>query len=220
MKRRTVLATLGTATVATAGCLDRSGNGSTPTDTDGPGDSRGTATPTGATDTPTDGTGWPDGRFADEPCPAFAETDRTVCYHTLDYGSLYVEPSQAVFAPGADERDGSGDGGGIETIEFVLHNETGDRFGLNPHAWAIHRQTADGWTRVAPEEYVEPWLTLEAGETYTWVLSEHDTAVMAENEQAITTELAAGVHAFAITGQRESESGGSVECIALFSVER
>ena len=226
MQRRTVLAALGTSAVAVAGCLDQSGTGSTPTDGDGPGDSDGTETPTETTGTATDDPGWPDGRFADEPCPAFTETDRTVCYHTLDYGSIYVEPSQAVFAPGAGDgtastpaTDGERDGG-VATVEFVLHNETGDPFGLNPYAWGIERRTADGWEHVAPEEYVEPWTTVADGETYTWVLSEHDTAAMAENKQAITAELDAGVHAFAITGNRERESGGSVECIALFEVRR
>jgi hypothetical protein len=217
MKRRTVLVALGATAAATTGCTARSEPGSAPADdSPGPGetDEPATADPTDANGTETPDTGWPDGRFADEPCPSFSESDRTICYHTLDYGSLWVAPSRAVFEPTPGD-------GSVETIEFTLHNETSDPFGLNPHAWAMKRRTDDGWAHVAPEAYPEPWLTVEDGETYTWRLGvEEQGSAMAKNLQAITVDLESGVHAFAITGQDESDGGDAIECVALFEVDR
>jgi len=219
MKRRTVLAALGATTAATAGCLDRSETGSTPTDTDGPGTGGGTETPPGTANdeirTPTT----PSGRFDGADCPAFSDSvDRTVCYHTLETGSaeVWIEPDREVFEPTTGDDT-------VETITFTLCNESGEPFGLNPYAWAIKRRTAEGWEHVAPEEWVEPWTAVEDGGTYTWRLSvETHPSPDRDDHQTLVEDLGSGVYAFAITGSLGGETSGStwVECIALFSVQR
>jgi hypothetical protein len=218
MKRRTILTALGTATVATAGCLDRSGDGSTPTDTDGPGTDR-TETPTGtATDerrTPTA----PSGRFDGTDCPGFSDSvDRTVCFHTLGGGSaeVWVEPDQELFEPTTGDDT-------VETITFTLHNESGESFGLNPYAWGMKRRTDGGWEHVAPEEWIDPWTTVADGGTYTWRLSvETHPSPDRDDHQTLVEDLESGVYAFAITGSLGGETGGAtwVECVALFEVAR
>lgn len=230
MRRRTVLAALSTTALATAGCLDRSEDGSTPTDSSGPGGTDETDTPTGTDDggptTPTT----PTGRFEGEPCPGFSGgVDRTVCYHALggESTAVWLEPDRELFEPTTGDGEASADAGGdaagdgVETITFTLHNESGGSFGLNPHAWRIERRTADGWEHVAPAEHVEPWLTLSDGETYTWRLSvETHPSGNWEHFTTLVENLDAGVYAFAITGHRGREGGESVECVALFEVER
>ena len=218
MNRRTVLATISTATVATAGCLsdagDRSNDATTSADgneTDGPGNDS----------TTTDGTPGsnPDDPFADADCPSFADsTDRTVCWHTTDPDSepIYLDASTAVFEPTTGDNS-------VETMAFVLHNESGAPFGLNPHAWAIKRRTDSGWEHVAPDEYVEPWYTVESGQRYTWQLSvEQRTQAMAERTMTVTQDLQDGTYAFQITGLAgEQENDPTrVECLALFEVSR
>ncbi|SDF06977.1 hypothetical protein [Halorientalis regularis] len=221
MKRRTVLTALGTATVATAGCLDRSGDGSTPTDTDGPGRTDRTGTPPG---TATDERRTPtvlSGRFDGTDCPGFSDSvDRTVCYHAIqdDAAEVWVEPDSEVFAPTTGDNT-------VETITFTLCNESDEPFGLNPYAWAIKRRTGDGWEHVAPEEYVEPWRTVEDGGTYTWRLSvETHPSPARDDHLTLVEDLESGVYAFAITGSLggSGKTDGStwVECVALFSVER
>ncbi|SEN06954.1 hypothetical protein SAMN05216388_1001291 [Halorientalis persicus] len=218
MKRRTMLTALGTATVATAGCLDRSGDGSTPTDTDGPGSTDRTETPAGTADesrTPTA----PSGRFDGADCPAFSDSvDRTVCFHALGNGSaeVWIEPDRELFEPTTDDDT-------VETITFTLCNESGESFGLNPYAWAIKRRTADGWEHVAPEEHVEPWTTVDDGGTYTWRLSvETHPSPDRDDHMTLVEALESGVYAFAIAGSLGGETSGTtwVECVALFEVDR
>jgi len=216
MRRRALLATLGTATALTAGCLNRS-NGGDPDETttdDTPSGDPTTRTDRTTTGTPAD----PDSRFAGVECPSFEDTDRTVCFHTPGNGSskVSVEPSTQVFAPATGD-------GTVETVTFVLHNRSGGTFGLNPHAWSLYRRTDDGWAFVAPDVYVEPWHTIEAGGTYTWHLSAQEhSAPMSEDATAIVRDLAEGTYAFQITGAGGDgpESGTSYECIALFDVRR
>jgi len=220
MKRRTVLATLGTATVATAGCLSDAGDRQTETDepspdgteTDEPGTDGSNGTPT-----PGDGTGTPLGDpFSDMTCPSFTEnTDRTGCWPTADAADnpIYMDASTAVFEPST----------GDDSVEFVLHNESDESFGLNPHAWAIKRRTENGWEHVAPEEWVEPWYTVESGQTYTWRLSMTErTQAMAERTMAVTEDLDDGTYAFQITGIADegSEDSRRVEIVAVFEVQR
>lgn len=222
MKRRTVLTTIGTATVATAGCLsdagdrqtDENGTSTDGTQTDDPGGN-------GTDQSPTDGTpgAKPSDPFVDAACPSFSENvDRTVCWHTADTDAepIYLDASTAVFEPSTGD-------GSVETMEFVLHNDSGNSFGLNPHAWAIKRQTDSGWEHVAPEEWVEPWYTVESGQTYTWRLSlQQHTQAMAERTMAVTQDLQDGTYAFQITGiaGEQSNEPTQVECIALFEVAR
>lgn len=222
MNRRTVLTMLGTATVATAGCLsqpgDRSdgGNETNPDDTqtDNSGE---TGTNGTATDDETPGSK-PYDPTTDIECQSFVNADRTVCWPTADTDAetIYLDASTVIFEPSTGD-------GSVETMEFVLHNNSEQSFGLNPHAWAIKRQTTDGWEHVAPEEYIEPLYTVESGQTYTWRLSvEEHTQAMAERTMAVTQDLDDGTYAFQITGQAGGETSerSRVECIALFEVNR
>ena len=218
MNRRALLATLGTATVATAGCLGDGGD--RPNDDDEPSpDETDTDTPGGDGTRTDDGDPRPETPFADAECPSFSEgVDRTVCWPTdeTDAESVYLDASSVAFEPSPGD-------GSVESIEFVLHNESGEPFGLNPHAWAIKRQTDSGWEHVAPEEWIEPWYTVESGQRYTWRLSvEQRTQAMAERTMAITEDLTDGTYAFQITGiaGESGEDSRNVECIALFEVQR
>lgn len=222
MKRRTVLATIGATTVATAGCLSDAGdrpNDGTETNTDGTEtDDPGTDEPNGTATPGEDTRPTPDDAFADIECPSFSESaDRTVCWHTADLEAepIYLDTDPAVFeqTPGDDT---------VESVEFTLYNDSDDAFGLNPHAWAIKRQTDSGWEHVAPEEWVQPWYTVESGETYTWRLSMTErTQAMAERTMAITEDLDDGTYAFQITGIVDERSANPthVECLALFVIQ-
>ncbi|MFB6178994.1 MAG: hypothetical protein ABEI77_04640, partial [Halorientalis sp.] len=157
--------------------------------------------------------------FEDAPCPSFDENaDRTVCWHTADTDAepIYLDASTVVFEPSTDDNS-------VETMEFVLHNNSDGTFGLNPYDWQIQRQTDDGWEHVAPDARVEPWLNLEAGLTYTWNLSvERHPTPHQERTQAIMEDLDDGTYAVQITGltDQESDDPTHVECIALFEVDR
>jgi hypothetical protein len=212
LRRRALLASLGSAVVS-AGCLgapgapqNGDGGGTGPSDTP-------TATPGGPTGTATQTR--PPGRFADEPCPSFTETDRTVCWHTRADSDVFLEPSAAVFRPVAND-------GTVETITFTLHNDSDGTFELNPYAWAVKRKDDGEWRHVAPDAYVEPLIPVLPGETFEWVLSRqpHPTP---ETDRRLypTAEVGAGRHAFAVDGLLGEESAADqerVECVALFDV--
>jgi hypothetical protein len=166
---------------------------------------------------PTDESDGSESRFEEIPCPSFADVDRTVCSHTIAGGSpeIYIEPSTELFEPTPDDTVG--------TVEFILHNQSGDSFGLNPHAWELHERTDTGWSFLAPEEYVEPWYNVPNGGTYTWHLSmEPHSSPTSEDAIAIVQDLPTGIYAFQATGivQSESDTGTNVECIALFEIRR
>jgi hypothetical protein len=218
MKRRALLATLGTATALTAGCLNRQ-SGGTPTE-EPPRDGSLTDSPTtdDGTETPDD-PATPEAPLADVECPSFADgVDRTVCWPNgdTDGETLYVDASSVVFEPDTGDDE-------VETIEFVLHNASEESFGLNPYAWSLRRKTADGWSFVAPGAHVEPWHTVESGGTYAWQLSvEKHPSPSDENAMVLVQDLADGVYAFQVTGAfGDGPSGGTqVECVALFEVRR
>ena len=215
LQRRTVLAALGT-TLASAGCLadeTRTGDG----------------TPTEAADTPagspseTSTGGTPDGSdtqvpsdwFDDIECPSITDTDRTVCWQTRSDSGVSLRPSAATFRPVSNN-------GEIETITFTLSNGSDERFSFNPYEWAVYRQEGDGWTRVAPDEYVEPWEHVPPGGQYQWVLSRqtHPTPG-GENTLYPTVAVETGIYAFTVHGLRgEGNSEESVEYVALLGVER
>lgn len=216
MDRRRLLATVGTAVVATAGCLTDPPADTDTTDstqsTDEPADGPATTSPDGTAEMSPD-----DDRFADVPCPSFSKADRTNCWHTVDpaSASVYLEPDSELLAETNDDV--------VETLSFVLHNETGGDFGLNPHAWSIYRRTDGEWTRVAPDEYIEPWYTLADGETYTWRVSlEPHPSPNADDELDVVQPLEDGTYAFHVSGHVESgpDEGTAIECIALFAVQR
>ncbi|MHB9285429.1 hypothetical protein ACKVMT_00130 [Halobacteriales archaeon Cl-PHB] len=210
MRRRSVLAAIGTA-LATTGCL---GAGSPADGTNEPTDTP-TGTPTQQrTPTQTPDDGLPDS-IANTDCPAFGEADRTVCSHTRpDDATVYLTVSSPVF------RFSQGDDT-VETVPFTLHDE-GDRpFGFNPYAWAVKRQTADGWRHVAPEAYPEPWTTIGPGETYEWELSTetHPSPNLEHTHYPIVPDLESGLHAFVVSGiLGEGEEAVTVEANALFEV--
>jgi hypothetical protein len=238
MQRRTVLATVGSALLATAGCVSNSnGDDQEPADGNDPEDDRSSDDPSDDTtpeqtpidDTPPDGTPGSDPDEGDGAgasfgeCPSFADgVDQTVCSHTGSNTGVYPAVSQEVFTPTTGDNS-------VETLEITLHNVSGSRFGLNPHDWAIKRQTADGWTHVAPEEYVEPWYTLEPDETYTWRLSvETHPTPQGDQTMAIMEDLDSGTYAFRVTGildespadAKDSDEKTTIECVALFNVNR
>lgn len=220
MKRRAVLASLGTLSVALAGCTDSTGTPGSGTDTTttDPGPGTGTVTDT-ATPTPTPDGGTVDSRFAGEPCPGLGtNADSTVCWHTADPATArqYLEPEVELFEPSTGD-------GSVETVTFVLHNQSGGGIGFNPYAWSVHRQTDDGWEYVAPEMFPEPWFQLEDGQTYTWVFSveEHPTP-QADRTRYPMVDLEDGTYAFEITIAAEEgpNTGERVSCLALFEVQR
>jgi hypothetical protein len=196
MQRRQFIATVGATMTVSAGCVRSPGSGiATPTDESGAGESR----------------------FEEIPCPSFADVDRTVCYHTIGGRSqgIYVEPSTELFEPAPDDT--------AETLDFVLYNQSENSFGLNPHAWELHKRTDDGWSFLAPEVYIEPWYNVSSGGTYTWHLRmEPHSSSMSEDAIAIVQDLPTGTYAFQTTGiiQSEPDTGTNVECIALFEIRR
>lgn len=218
--RRDVLVALG-AGLATAGCIDGASPGGPSTDdpggngtTDSPTD---TASPTD-TERPTD-TPDEEDRFADEPCPSFTETDRTVCAHTRPADApVWLDASAQVFEPvsGNDA---------VETIAFRLHNESGEVFTLNPYAWAVKRRVDGEWRHVAPDAHVEPLVEVPDGERYTWILSrETHPTPNAERTLYPVVDVEHGLHAFAVDGwtggANASESARTtVELVALFDVK-
>jgi hypothetical protein len=200
MHRRIVLLAIGSAVAGTAGCLASPPTGGTPTDTPGDGG-------------PDDGD-----PFADEPCPSFAESaDRTVCAHTLDpeTADVYLTVSEQVFAPTTGDDS-------VETLRFVLHNDSETRFGMNPYAWGIERRTEDGWSHVAPDAHIEPWTYVEPGETRDWLLSvEPHPTPAGDRTVTIAEDLSSGTYAFNVSGALDEDEGRtSVECVALFEVRR
>lgn len=217
MKRRTVLATLGSSALA-AGCLGRSGapgaDDGTDTDTTDPG-TDGTTGETPTDGTPTDGS-LPIEPVADVDCPAQEGADRTVCWPHEDGGdaNVWLSGSGVVLEPAAD--------GEVGTLTFTLHNVAGESFGLNPYDWRIDRQTASGWEHVAPDVHIEPWTHVESGGTYEWVLSQQQHAAPgSETTQTVVQDLDAGTHAFTVSGilgGDDETAGERVTCTALFVV--
>ncbi|WP_340098091.1 hypothetical protein [Salinibaculum salinum] len=208
--RRTVLASLGTAFVS-AGCLASADdqNGS-------PGETPETESPASMTEDPYADTPETRGRFADNPCPSFAETDRTICTHSREDNDIYLVSSSQLLRP-----DPSTDI--IETITFTLYNERDQPFSLNPHAWQIQAKQNGQWSPVAPDVHVEPMAEVPAGGSYEWVLSQRPYPTANGDRQVhATVDLEPGRHAFAIDGwfdsMGEETESESVECLALFDV--
>lgn len=198
--RRAVLAALGT-TVATAGCFGTEPSGPDPSPTD---------TPTESTPTRT-----PDGPYAAVPCPSFTETDQTVCWHTRTGADpLVLEPETTELRPVEGNNT-------VETLVFTLRNRSDRPFGLNPYEWQLQVRDGEGWRRVAPDEYIEPWYTVQPGETYKWVLStqQHPTPA-GEDTVHVMEDLEDGTYAFAVHGflDEGTDDPVGVECVALFDV--
>jgi hypothetical protein len=233
MERRTLLATIGSSLLA-AGCVsgssedDGTTTDGTPTDgtpTDGtPTDGTPTATPGDGTRNEGDSVG---ASFEDIECPSFTESDRTICTHSESDtdADVALRVPEAVFTPTTDDDS-------VETMEITLQNGSDTWFGLNPYEWRLKRQTDEGWTHVAPEEYIEPWWTLDAGETVTWELAVESHPTPEQDDViAITEDLDSGTYAFQMTGFLHEAPPGEtpaddedektlIECVALFKVSR
>lgn len=218
--RRTVLATLGTA-LAAGGCLDGLTGGPAADDTPSPG---GTDTPPSGTEMPPGGSDTPPGTPTpgrlDVDCPSFAGTDGTVCADA-------VPPEMGIIPEASSRRFKPVSGNdAVETITFTLHNETGNPFTLNPHAWSLHRLEQGQWRHVAPDEHLDPLVELPRGAAYEWVLSrESHPTPNAERTLYPTVAVQNGVHAFAVdgwVGDAETPEADriTVEAIALFEVQR
>lgn len=204
MRRRRFIGGAGSAMLAAvAGCI--SGNDDEPS--------------TGSEDdgTPTDETPDGDDPFVDASCPSFSDSaDRTVCAHKDHDADVYPTLSEQVFAPTTGDDS-------VETLQIQLHNESDSNLGLNPHEWALKRQTDDGWEHVAPEEYIEPWYTVKSGEVYTWLVSvETHPSPSDDRTLSVVEDLDAGTYAFQVTGvlEGDADDGPRIECIGLFEVER
>lgn len=218
MKRRAVVASIG-ALIAGAGCVDSS------SPDDGTSEADGTPVDETPSDTPANRTDEGDSAgqsFENIDCPSFGDSvDRTVCSHTETDSDVYPTVSQEVFTPTTDDDS-------VETIDVVVHNESDESFGFNPYDWAIKRQTESGWEHVAPDEVVEPWYNLSAGDTHTWQLSvESPPEAQDGHMTGITEDLESGTYAFQMTGflndaDEESSPGNGthIECVGLFSVSR
>lgn len=205
MRRRRFIGAAGCALAAAAGCISGSDD-TTRTDSEGNGPDDSTPTGTPAEDP-----------LSDVGCPSFSDSaDQTVCAHTDHDADVYPTVSDQVFVPTTDDDS-------VELLKIQLHNEGDSVFGLNPHEWALKRQTGDGWEHVAPEEYIEPWYNLAPGEAYTWTLSvETHPSPNGDRHTSITENLDAGTYAFQVTGiaDPDSDNGTNIESVALFKLER
>jgi hypothetical protein len=226
MRRRTTLRALaGVGLAGLAGCLDDTGTGSGPTDTepserpttDGgdPGSRTGTGTDWG---TPRDGTpsecaedvGPPPNSTApgDYDCPSFRDASRTVCSHT----SSGDEPLRLV--PEADRFDNYPYSDDVQSLSITLHNDSDAEVGFNPYDWQLHVRDETDWRFLGPCAVPEPWITVAPGETFTWSLAETDHDTPDDVQQATMPMESAYPYAFTVTVlQGETE----VELSALFA---
>lgn len=206
MNRRTLLATIAAGTLAAgAGCAGRLGPGSadeTPSDTVVD-DDRPDHTP----DT-----------IDDVGCPSFVDgADRTNCYRRVDRSAAaaYLEPSTFEFQDHYEN-------GTVETIEFTLHNRGDVDFRYNPHDWAVYRFDDDAWSKVAPDERVQPLARLAPGETDTWSLSTEAHPSPSDDVRQVTADLRSGrTHAFRVVGDLgDGDDASRIECVAVFDYVR
>jgi hypothetical protein len=207
MKRRTVLATLGSAAASAAGCV-----GLAPTDhgSESTGDDART------------GVGSPavDGSQVAGPCPSVAaDPDRTVCWPPAERirSRVYLNASIPVFEPDPDDS-------AVETLEFVLHDQHSDRrVGVDPDDWRIDRRTGEGWDHVASGQSSDRWRTIEPGERYTWSLSlrPHPTP-RTDDTTYLTRALDDGTYAFGTVAHLGGRADDAlrIECVAVVEIRR
>jgi len=227
MKRRALLATLGSGLTIASGCLGLAADAG-----DAPGDTR------DANDTTTIGSG--DGATGDTTpggesggCPSFDDdADETVCFGSVDESTpVFLEPSSREFE--VEPADAKAD-----SVSFTLHNRSGGTVEFNPAGWHLWRETVDGWTDVAPDATYLPLRELEPGGSYTWTLSTvtHPTENNDDDRQhvAVDADLSPGRHAFQVTASyattvdhgspdetvtHEAERRTAVECVATFEYD-
>lgn len=220
MQRRTYVVSLGAVlTAASAGCLGSGGPAddsptTDPTDTPEPG----TRPADGVTPTPDGGVD-----LSEIPCPVVGNPDETVCSSRddLDDALVALRPDATLFEPSVDDD-------AVEVLSFELANQSDTSFGFNPYGWSLHRYEDDTWSRVGPDAYPEPWMTVEAGERYTYELSVEDRrattsdgAMSSHGPMRITQDLDSGTYALVVSVLLEGdEQSRRIQCAALFEVAR
>lgn len=210
MKRRTVLATLGSASLSTAGCI-----GLAPTD------GGSTSTASGDDDARTNvGTPAVDGSQVGGSCPSVAtDADRTVCWPpaTRIQSRVYLNASVPLFEPDADDPT-------TDTLEFVLHDQHPDQpVVVDPDGWRLHRRTSDGWDHVVSGEPSGRRRTIEPGQRYLWSLSlEPHPTPRADNVTYIAQALDDGTYAFGTVAHLGGRTDDAlrIECVAVVEVQR
>jgi len=107
----------------------------------------------------------------------------------------------------------------IETLDLTLSNASSHSFGFNPYDWRIDRHTGDGWTKVAPEEVVEPWRELSPESQYDYELTPQHHPSPANGPHQIAVNLTTSVYAVSVVGNWTQDGDTThVECIALVDV--
>lgn len=202
--RRALLAALGAAGSALAGCL-----GSTPREVE-------EDTDDGA---PTDGDGpglVASGEFAGD-CPRYVSTGRVICWDAVESGSApgFLEPSARTLTPDSE-------------ITFTLANRSGADLQTNFYNWQLHRRVDEEWFHVAPLSWPQPQMTVESGGSHTWTVS-LDQGVVASGqavERLRTTQdivlagVGGGQYAFRARGRfANDEYGTAMAFAATFDVD-
>lgn len=201
MKRRTFLATTGL--LATTGCLGRAasdGDESSLWDDTTTEDDTTTQNET----TTRDDTATPGDHEAS--CPSVHDdVDATVCSGG--------EPGRGVSFGQNTERLAAG-----EVLEVTLVNEDVESVGLNPHDWAVYRETDAGWEQVDPGPTIEPWVVLESGDRLHWRvgIGGVTTDTGEGGVYGGSKTLDPGTYAFAVTAD---VAGAKVSLVAPFTVE-
>jgi hypothetical protein len=137
-------------------------------------------------------------------CPSFDRSATAVCVGDTDAAASFSRSSAAVSS-----------GGELVT---TLTNESTDDVGLNPYAWTLYRRDGDGWTQVAPDAFVEPWRSLDAGESVSWHLQVGDAERTTSDDDVYVgpLDLAGGEYAFIVVAVVDGER---TEFVAPFVVE-
>lgn len=243
MKRRTLLATLGTGVAGLSGCAGVLGGSGDPVETLTPVTVPPTETPTETPPgTPTDGgtNGVEPCRTADGPydmqrpafydppeapdrfdnlgCPSFEWAARTVCHHTADLDSedvllLTDEARATIVSPRSSTLKRSAE------VSFTLMNSARQTIRVQPESWSVLEQYNDGrwYTKASGEPGCT--LTLDREGYHRWRLGigvEPDAPEV--NVTAGQASLDAGTYVFAVPVLLPDER--DILCAAPFFVRK
>ncbi|GGN14197.1 hypothetical protein [Halarchaeum nitratireducens] len=136
-------------------------------------------------------------------CPSLRAADATVCAANADAPVVLRPSATTVTAPG--------------TLQFTLSNGGESTLGMNPYDWAVHRETADGWERVAPDATIEPWREIPPGASQAWMLQVGASHASPANETVVCgpLTLGAGTYAFSVVARAD---GAWTAYVARFRV--
>lgn len=175
--RRQVLAMFAGGT-ALAGCV----SGDTGDDDNSDDDGNGAGNDPEPTDDP------PESKLPDEPfpeeCPAYDDVDRVICYDAVD-----AEEVPAILEPSTREV------GADDSITFTLSNRTDAMLQTNFYNWLLSKRVDGEWYRIEPQEWPEPLMAVEPGESHEW-------SIAVDN---------AGIEDGASVSGTSGETGGTVE---------